>query len=512
MIDLTKDLQEYCANFLEIEGKDGKIKPFVFNKAQAYLHSKIEEQRKRKGFVRIYLVKGRQQGCTTYISARFYHKAIYNRGTKVFILSHEAKTTGAIFKKIKKYQSNIEKVFMNAAPKIKSSNNNQLIFEDYLSSEYSIGTAGNENVGRGFTIQLLHLSEAAYYEKPEDIDKGLVQTVSDEKNTEIIFETTANGQNNFFEKIQDVINNPDTSDYEIVFIPWYWQDEYTALPPNDFVKNEEELELVKKYGLTDGQLFWRRKKIQVLNSISAFKQEYPFTLDEAFEYSGVSLVKPEYVTLARVNDFKVNTMMPKILGVDAAQSGDRTIFVIRQGRKVIYFKKYSKMTGDLLLSLCIDIINKFNISMMFIDVAYGQQVADILCSMGYYRKVKAVNFKSKPLNADLYLNKRAEIICSVAEWFKEGADIPDSQEFVSDILAIPDYKLTAGHKIQIVSKEEIKKQLKKSTDIMDALALTFAFPVIKEENLNLNLKKENKKSKINALNVKSRRNRHGKKR
>lgn len=42
-------------------------------------------------------------------------------------------------------------------------NSRQLIFGNR--SEYAVGTAGSGDVGRGFTVHQLHLSEAAYFEK-----------------------------------------------------------------------------------------------------------------------------------------------------------------------------------------------------------------------------------------------------------------------------------------------------------------------------------------------------------
>ena len=76
---LRDDLQFYCRKNLKVrikkEGDDGKkIVPFVWNKAQVYIHAKLEQQKKLCGRVRALILKGRQQGCSTYIAARFYHK------------------------------------------------------------------------------------------------------------------------------------------------------------------------------------------------------------------------------------------------------------------------------------------------------------------------------------------------------------------------------------------------------------------------------------------------------
>ena len=77
---LKSDLEHYAARCLKIRTKAGKIEPLLFNRMQRYLHAKIEEHAKRNGGrVRVLILKARQQGCSTYIGARFYHKATHTR-------------------------------------------------------------------------------------------------------------------------------------------------------------------------------------------------------------------------------------------------------------------------------------------------------------------------------------------------------------------------------------------------------------------------------------------------
>ena len=64
---------------------------------QRHLHEKIEDHARRNGRVRVLILKARQQGCSTYVGARFYHKATHNRGQQVFILTHEQDATDNLF-------------------------------------------------------------------------------------------------------------------------------------------------------------------------------------------------------------------------------------------------------------------------------------------------------------------------------------------------------------------------------------------------------------------------------
>ena len=70
----VKDFLHYAPHALKIRSKDGQIVPFVINAAQTVVHSMLEDQIKRTGKVRALILKGRQQGMSTYIGARFYWK------------------------------------------------------------------------------------------------------------------------------------------------------------------------------------------------------------------------------------------------------------------------------------------------------------------------------------------------------------------------------------------------------------------------------------------------------
>src|SRR5690606_2431860 len=146
--------------FLTVKKKSGKIEPFVFNKAQRYLHARLEEQLEKTGKVRAVILKGRQQGCSTYIQLRFFHKLITTKGLYAFILTHKSDATKNIFSMTKRFYDSLPE---GLAPKPEKSSVKELYFKS-LGSGYAVGTAGSKGTGRSFTIQLLHGSEAAFWE------------------------------------------------------------------------------------------------------------------------------------------------------------------------------------------------------------------------------------------------------------------------------------------------------------------------------------------------------------
>ncbi len=187
---LNADLEFFCAAApVYIKDKVGGLVKFVMNKAQRYIHYRIEAQRKKRGWVRIILLKGRQQGGSTYTAVRYYHRARSVPGTSVFILSHDGKTTDKLFKMVERIHENTHPA---VRPEVGASNRYQLDFIK-LGSDYAVGTAGNENVGRGGTAQLFHGSEVAYWENAQAIQDGALESIALLPGTEIILESTANG-------------------------------------------------------------------------------------------------------------------------------------------------------------------------------------------------------------------------------------------------------------------------------------------------------------------------------
>jgi hypothetical protein len=68
---LAEDFEFFAEQVLRIRDKDGLIVPFKLNTAQKYLHARIEAQKKKTGRVRVIGLKGRQQGYSTYVQARY---------------------------------------------------------------------------------------------------------------------------------------------------------------------------------------------------------------------------------------------------------------------------------------------------------------------------------------------------------------------------------------------------------------------------------------------------------
>ena len=484
---LCDDLEHYAARCLKIRTKAGKIEPLLFNRMQRYLHVKIEDHAKRNGGrARVLILKARQQGCSTYIGARFYHKATHTRGQQVFILTHDQDATDNLFDMANRFHEHCPNL---VKPHTGAANAKELAF-DRLDSGYSVGTAGTKAVGRSKTLQLFHGSEVAHWPNARDHFAGVMQAVPDLPGTEIILESTGHGPGGeFHERWQQA--EAGIGDFEAIFVPWWWSGEYRREVPADFVLDGEELECMELHGLDLEQMVWRRAKIYELKDLSLFKQEYPATAAEAFEFSGHdSFIRPDEVMRAR--KAVCEGIGPLVVGADPARFGDdRFSIAWRRGRKLFKVESRQKVgtvEGANWLKQVIDVDKPARV---FIDLGgVGAGTFDILQSWGapYDETVVGINFGGEPQEPVRYLtdgskepgprNRRAEMWDRSREWLNApgGADIPDLDSLHSDACG-PGYSYDVNQRLLLESKEHMRARGIRSPDEWDAVALTFAEPV-----------------------------------
>lgn len=275
---LKSDFLHYAEKCLTIRSKSGAILPFKLNTAQLYLHDCLEQQLKQEGRVRALIVKGRQQGCSTYVQARFYWKVTHRRGVRAFILTHLEDATRNMYQMMRRFHENCP---LPLRAHVGRANARELLF-DRLDSGYHVGTARSSGVGRSNTLQYFHGSEVAYWQNARTHMSGVLQAVPDAAGTEIILESTSAGADGLFHQLCADARRG-RSDYRLLFVPWFWQPEYRKTPPRDFALTSEERDYKARFALDDAQLYWRRLKIYETGNIWTFRREYPATVDEAFQ-------------------------------------------------------------------------------------------------------------------------------------------------------------------------------------------------------------------------------------
>lgn len=494
------DFEFFALTCLKIRTKSGEISPFRLNRAQRTLHAKLEAQRKKTGRVRAIVLKARQTGISTYIQARFYWRLWGSRlALRAFILTHEDAATVNLFGMAQRFQDLMPP---HMRPKTKAANAKELIFAAN-DCGYQVATAGGKEVGRSATIQLFHGSESAFWPNAEDHVVSVLSTaLSKAAGTEAILESTGNGIGNVFYRLamEAVRGN---SEFEAIFVPWFWDDEYREPCPASFehTVSEEWNDYGARLELDWEQVFWAYNKNKTLaQSMSLdpekicpkFRQEFASTVDDCFQTTGNSFIPGDRVLAARKPAEAIIGRGPIILGIDPARDRDKVGIVDRCGRRLGQRVCAAwEPDGDVtfLAQKIAAEINRIGPDMVNIDVGnVGAALYDMLVQMGFGDILNPINFGSAPVGKGptgdrMYLNRRAEMWDLMRDWFETpgGVQVPDDDGFHADVTApiwgSSETRYNTANSLQLEEKTKIIARLGHSPDKGDAAALTFAVPV-----------------------------------
>lgn len=484
---LAVDFEAYAFACLKIRTKAGTVVPLRMNRSQRYLHDRLEAQRREKGKVRALVLKGRQVGISTYISGRFYWRTSHSRGCRTFILAHLDDASANLFNMAKRFHEHVPALFR---PETGAANAKELSFAK-LDSGYKVSTAGSQAVGRSDTIQFFHGSEMAFWPNAEDHSAGLVQAIADAPGTEDIRESTANGIGNAFHNMWVAAERGD-SEFEPIFIPWFWHEEYTREAPQGWVPPQAFQDYQEAYNLTAGQTYWafiKNREAAIVAGGSPddlnwkFRQEYPANASEAFQTSGAdAFIAPEAVLAARKGN--VAGYGPIILGVDPARGGgDKTGIVDRQGRRIGGHVCKLLDSDDLMATAGAvqQIVREIKPAKVVIDTTgLGAGLYDRLREVLGTDIVEGVNFGAKAFEPVRYANRRAEMWDIMRRWFDDpaGVQVPDTDVFQGNMCSIirgqGATRFNSNGQLILEPKDHVRERLSFSPDLADAAALTFA--------------------------------------
>lgn len=178
---------------------------------------------------------------------------------------------------------------------------------------------------------------------------------------------------------------------------------------------------------------------------------------------------------------------PVVFGLDCARFGDdKSVLSIRCGRDASSrpWKRWAKMdamqiAGDVALEA-----QRWKPDAIFVDAGnIGGAIVDRLRQIDPDLLVIEVWFGGEGRDAELEpgvsirtKNKRAEIWTRMRAWLRTGS-IPPEQSLRDDLIG-PLYSFDAKQAVQLERKEDMKKRGLASPDDGDALACTFAEPVM----------------------------------
>ena len=209
-------------------------------------------------------------------------------------------------------------------------------------------------------------------------------------------------------------------------------------------------------------------------SENEFRQEFMCDFNAAADNVLISIdtVRAAACRQYREHDYAAS---PRILGVDVARFGsDASVIFKRQG-VVSWPPTVIRKLDNMALADQVAIqIREWQPDAVFIDIGNGSGVVDRLRQLRF--DVTEVAFAGASSDPH-YANKRMEMWAEMAKWLQDGGAIPPDTMLQADLSA-PTYGYTTGKGLKILeSKDKIKERIGRSTDLADALALTFAAPV-----------------------------------
>lgn len=333
-VRIRYDFCFWAAMFVYIKNKGGGDDVlFKLTRPQRRFVARLEELRLAGKPIRIILLKARQWGGST-VSQLYmaWLMLVHKVGLNSLIIAHQGTATDEIKdmfdRMIKRYPVGLlyelGASYDNNEPKMVAVGKSGAIFRvPQRNCKVKLGTAERPDSCRGGDYNLVHCSEVGIWKKtdgksPEDIVRSACSGILLEPYTMIVYESTANGTGNFFQREYDAAKRGQ-SQFEAMFVSWFDIERY-SIPIDDLVafaihlyenrNNENEnstreesgryLWWLWNMGATLEGINWYIKERAKYNDHGQMASEYPSDDIEAFVHSG-----------ARVFDkYKVEALRP----------------------------------------------------------------------------------------------------------------------------------------------------------------------------------------------------------
>lgn len=165
------------------------------------------------------------------------------------------------------------------------------------------------------------------------------------------------------------------------------------------------------------------------------------------------------------------------VGVDVGRGGDKSIFALRHGNAIKELRSDSGKDTMAVAGKAIGILRKYGGRAVVDVIGVGAGVVDYLRNEG--RDVAPFNASEAASQTDAsgeleFKNMRSFAWWNMRELLEtEPIALPPSDTLTGDLTA-PKWKVMAGGKIQVESKDAVKARIGRSTDEGDAVIMAFA--------------------------------------
>ena len=337
------DFAFWAAFYVYIKNKyGGEDVLFRLSYPQRKFVARLEELRKAGKPIRLVLLKARQWGGST--TSQLYMawlQLVHKVGLNSLIIAHQGAGSDEIKDMFDRMIANYPIEMLYKIGVSYSENEPKLVGVGKSGSihrvpqrncKIKIGTAERPDSCRGGDYSLVHLSEVGLWKategkKPEDIVRSACGGVLLRPYTMIVYESTANGTGNFFQKEYDAAKEG-KSQFQAIFVSWF-DIEFNSLPLDDerafaecLYLNKDNLNVNSTREEPGKYLWWLWEKGATLEAINWYIEERKKYNDhgeiasecpsddvEAFVHSGAR-VFDKY----KVEDLKKSCRPPKEIG------------------------------------------------------------------------------------------------------------------------------------------------------------------------------------------------------
>jgi hypothetical protein len=307
---------EHCATILNEDRSPVKLKARPWQRS---FDAALQRQDDAGMPMRAIILKARKLGFSTWVAAKFVHRATQFPHQYAIVAAQDRQTAGVLMDMVTLMVNSLPTfeelgLGFSIKPQVlaqgSTRNGNRFMtlgdrMRPHEASIYETITAGARGKGRGYTPSMLHGSEVAHWEDP-DVIPGMLNSVPKRPGTIVVLESTANGFNHFHDRWERAVNGAEDPETGGLYAPLFygWQDNpFNALPfvsdqaRDRFIRtvgdpdgggDEEEPWLVDEFGVTPEQLYWRRVTMseECDGKIDIFHQEHPAIPEQAFIGSG----------------------------------------------------------------------------------------------------------------------------------------------------------------------------------------------------------------------------------
>lgn len=243
-------LIELAEKMLRIRTREGQLKRLIANPAQRMFQERCGRQN--------IVLKARQMGMTTWISARFFLRTITSPGTLTLQVAQTREAAESIFAMVRRMWEGLPEDLREGPLRLSRANAGQMVFGE-IDSEFRISSAAELNAGRGLSVQNLHCSEVSRW--PGDAAMtlaGLRAALAPQG--EMVLESTPNGAYGAFYDEWCAATDEANSEDGVVrhFFPWWLEPAYRGAAVAEDAMTAEERLLVARHDLAAEQVGFRR--------------------------------------------------------------------------------------------------------------------------------------------------------------------------------------------------------------------------------------------------------------